>query len=95
MKKIYKKVTEGEGYISGDYEHWCIHPVPFEHWKVADEVVMHDGEFITVIPYYIENSIYTGYFVPEEIQEWENSHGFREPRVRYKVTFEVEILEDD
>ena len=24
------KITEGEGYISGDYECWCINPLPFD-----------------------------------------------------------------
>ena len=85
MKK-FVKITEGEGYIGGDYECWCINPVPFETMTRFPR----DSE--TTWSEYLElddKRVYPDTFVPDELET------FDEPRVKYRVTFEVILVEEE
>ena len=79
--KTFKKVTEGEGYISGDMECWCIRDYPFEEWK--DHITFDD------------NDIYPDQFVPLEYADVLQRNEGIEPKVRYRVTFELEFIYED
>lgn len=75
----YVKITEGEGYIGGDYECWCINPVPFDEITSIED---HD-KWLELD----DKRVYPDDFTPDELEEYE------EPKVRYKIIFEVEIIE--
>ena len=83
-----KKVTEGEGYVSGDYECWCIHDVPFD--AVQERMrswLDKDGEGEEP-----PESVYPPDFFPSS--DWLDGVGFNYTRkVRYKITVEVEHVE--
>lgn len=83
MKRI--KTTEGVGYISGDYECWCIHPVPFDEWKDRD---------LFEVRKELPDSIYPSDLFPLALDLDFEKDGFDYDRkVRYKVTVEVEHIE--
>ena len=82
------KITEGEGYVSGDYECWCIHDIPFE--KVQER--MHT--WLTEEGDEPPESVYPSDMFPQS--ETLNKKGFDySKKIRYKVTVEVEHVEDD
>jgi hypothetical protein len=83
MKKrnVFTKITEGVGYISGDHECWCINDHPWCD-RGKSENLYKDG-------------IYPDEFVPLEVEDIMARNNGREPKVRYKVTFQVEFLDED
>lgn len=85
----FTKITEGRGYIGGDYECWCINPVPFDEInKLCQEALSGvDSDFEEYLEKYEERRVYPNDFVPDELRK----HG--EPLVQFKVTFEVEIIQ--
>ncbi len=54
MTEKYNKTTEGKGYISGDFDCWCIHAVPFDEWRKTC------GR---------DDDIYPSHFFPEEVNK--------------------------
>ena len=42
-----KKVTEFEGYVSGDYECFCLSKIPFSKWKKTqkEDVLLYPDDF--------------------------------------------------
>lgn len=83
--KTFKKVTEGEGYISGDYECWCINPLPFNQMNDAssDDWIDLDDE-----------RVYPDEFVPLEFEDVVSRNKGKKPKVKYRVTFEIEFLDE-
>lgn len=83
-----KKITEGEGYVSGDYECWCIHDIPFEAVQKRMRVWLNnDGEGDEP-----PEGVYPSNLFPKS--GWLDGKGFNyKKKVRYKVTVEVEHVE--
>jgi len=82
--KMFTKITEGEGYIGGDMECWCINPFPLSEMK---EVLGEGYENWDEYEKLLDQRVYPSNFVPDELEEFDET-----PRVKYKVTFEAEIV---
>lgn len=83
-----KKVTEGEGYVSGDYECWCIHDVTFNEVQVRTRKWL-DSRGEDGMP---PESVYPSDFFPESIKN--DTEGFDySKKVRYKIIVEVEHIQ--
>ncbi len=81
-----KKVTEGEGYISGDWECWCIHDVPFKEWKERVlNCIRNDGSESP-------EGVYPFDFFPPDLELDEDGFDY-DKKIKYKVTVEVEHIE--
>ena len=80
----YIKITEGEGCIGGDMECWCINPFPLSKMQ---EVLGEGYENWDEYEKLLDQRVYPSNFVPDELEEFDET-----PRVKYKVTFEVEIV---
>jgi len=81
MRRKWRKVTEGEGYVSGDYECFCIHPMPFDEWRKASGEERH-------------KSIYPEDLFPPRIYLPGDDGVDYSRKVRYKVVVEVEELDE-
>ena len=78
----YIKITEGQGYIAGDCECWCINPLPADDMNsIIRESNKQWDEYMALI----DKRVYPNDFVPDELEEHDA------PLVRFKITFEVEI----
>lgn len=84
------KETEGEGYVSGDYECWCIHPVPFDEWKELDartELSVYPSDFFPPDLFWSDVEAYGDSAEPaEECMDYSR-------KVKYRVRVEVEYAE--
>ena len=72
-----KKETEFEGYVSGDYECFCLSKVPFDQWTKIQHKRMKAGDY----PYPDPLLLYPNDFFPKEA---------REGKWRFKITVEAE-----
>ena len=99
MAKAWVRETEGEGYVSGDRECWCIHPWPFEEWqRVWNEyhgrVDEHDGDYDAVEE--PSRSTYPSDLFPEGQSFVIDRDGVDySKKVRYKGRVEVEEIGDE
>jgi len=72
-----KKVTEFTGYISGDYECFCLSKIPFEEWVEKERKRVCKRKVVYPDP----DLLYPDDFFPEEAEE---------KLCKFKITVEVE-----
>ena len=89
--RVWTRKTEGTGYVSGDYECWCIHPVPFEEWcKQRHERRENDAVED------LEDSVYPSDLFPQGREWGYNPKGVDyEKKVRYRVLVEIEEIAEE
>lgn len=83
-----KKVTKFEGYLSGDYECFCLSKIPFEEWKKRQrkatkiDIDVDDGKKYAREYKKIRDLLfYPSLFFPDET---------RKGKWRFKITVEAE-----
>lgn len=87
MKK--SKVTEGVGYLSGDYECFCLSKIPFEEWTQKHQELLGSGlsgkGWDKIGELDEKNLSYPNDWFPK---------GFDDKKVRYRITIELEEVEE-
>ena len=69
MVKIKKRITYFEGYMSGDYECFCLSKIPFEEWCKRKREMPHDCSDKEFMEWHTKMDLLTLYpskFFPKE-----------------------------
>lgn len=86
-QKQVTKITEFEGYISGDYECFCLSKIPFKEWAKLNDMRKLSAKGIRKREEYLESVLlYPNTFFPEDAKD---------KKCRFKISVEVTILTED